>query len=217
MKQILIIGMGRFGRHLCRKFGELGDEVMIVDKNEERLNEHLQYAASAQICDCTKVDALKSLGINNFDLCFVCIGSSFQSSLEITSLLKELGARRVISESSRDIHTKFLLRNGADEVIDPERESAEKLAVRHSNTSLFDYLELTKDVSIYEITPAEAWLGKSIKELSFRNKYHASILAIKVGDNVSPMPPSDYRFKEDEHLIIMGSNSDVEKILKILK
>jgi trk system potassium uptake protein TrkA len=217
MKQVLIIGIGRFGRHLCRKFIELGDDVMIVDKNEENLKEFLPFAASAQICDCTKADALKSLGVNNFDLCFVCIESSFQSSLEITSLLKEMGARRVISKSSRDIHTKFLLRNGADEVIDPERESAEKLAVRHSNNNLFDYLELTKDVSIYEITPADSWLGKSIKELNFRNKYHASILAIKVDDNVSPMPPSDYRFKEDEHLIIMGRNSDVEKILKILK
>lgn len=217
MKQILIIGIGRFGRHLGKKLIELGNEVMIVDKEEENLKELLPLAASAQICDCTKAESLQSLGINNFDLCFVCIGTNFQSSLEITSLLKEMGARCVISKSGRDIHTKFLMRNGADAVIDPERESAEKLAMRYSNNNLFDYLELTKDVSIYEIPPAENWIGKSIKELTFRNKYRASILAIKAGDDVSPLPPSDYRFKEGEHLIIMGHQPDVEKILKSIK
>lgn len=216
MKSILVIGIGRFGRHLSHKLIELGNEVMIVDKDEENVREFLPYATSVQIGDCTKEEVLHSLGIGNFDICFVCVGTNFQSSLEITSLLKDLGAKRVISKASRDIHVKFLLRNGADEVIDPERDIAEKLAVRYSANNLFDYIELTKDVSIYEIPLADSWIGKSIKEVNFRVRYHVSILATKVGDNVTPMPSADHIFKQEEHLMVMGHHSDVEKILKLI-
>ena len=122
MKSILIIGMGRFGRHLCKNLSQLGNQVMIVDEKEENLEEMLPYVVSAKIGDCTNENVLKSLGISNFDLCFVCIGTNFQSSLEITSLVKELGGRHVVSKANRDIHAKFLLRNGADEVIYPDRD-----------------------------------------------------------------------------------------------
>jgi len=216
MKTILVIGIGRFGKHLSRKLIELGNEVMIVDKNEENVRDLLPIATNVQIGDCTKEDVLRSLGIGNFDLCFVCVGTDFQSSLEITSLLKDMGAKRVVSKASRDIHAKFLLRNGADEVTDPEREIAEKLAVRYSANNVFDYIELTKDVSIYEIPPAESWIGKSIKEVNFRVRYHVSILATKVGDKVSPLPSAEHIFRSDEHLMVMGSHNDVEKILKLL-
>lgn len=216
MKAILVIGIGRFGRHLSRKLIELGNEVMIVDKNEENVRDLLPLATNVQIGDCTKEDVLHSLGISNFDLCFVCVGTDFQSSLEITSLLKDLGAKHVISKASRDIHAKFLLRNGADEIADPEREIAEKLAVRYSANNVFDYIELTKDFSIYEIPPAESWIGKSIKEVNFRVKYHVSILATKVGDNVSPLPSAEHIFRSDEHLMVIGRHNDVEKILKLI-
>ena len=151
MKSILIIGMGRFGRHLCKNLSQLGNQVMIVDEKEENLEEMLPYVVSAKIGDCTNESVLKSLGISNFDLCFVCIGTNFQSSLEITSLVKELGGRHVVSKANRDIHAKFLLRNGADEVIYPDRDIAEKLAVRYSANHVFDYIELTEEYSIYEI------------------------------------------------------------------
>ena len=131
MKSFLIIGMGRFGSHLCRNLAELGNEIMIVDENEELLEPLLPYVTSAKIGDCTKEDVLKSLGVNNFDKCFVCIGTNFQSSLEITSLLKELGAKYVISKATRDVHAKFLLRNGADEIVYPDRDIAEKCAVQY--------------------------------------------------------------------------------------
>ena len=192
MKTILVIGVGRFGKHLSRKLIELGNEVMVVDKEEENVRELLPYATSVHIGDCTKEDVLKSLGISNFDMCFVCVESDFQSSLEITCLLKDLGAKRVISKASRDIQAKFLLRNGADEVIDPEKDVAQKLAVRYSANNLFDYIELTKDVSIYEIPPAESWIGRTIRDCNIRVKYHVSILATKVGDVVSPLPSADH-------------------------
>jgi len=217
MKSILIIGIGRFGRHLSHKLIELGNEVMMVDIEEENLREFLPLATSVQIGDCTKEEVLRSLGVNNFDLCFVCIGTNFQSNLEITSFLKDLGAKYVISKASKDNHAKFLLRNGADEVIDPERDMAEKLAVRYSTDNLFNFIELTKDVSIYEINTAENWIGQSIKEVNFRVKYHVSILATKVGDKVQPLPSADHVFRVEEQLIVMGRHIDVERILKLTR
>lgn len=216
MKSILIIGMGRFGRHLCMNFAKLGNQVMIVDEVEENMEEMLPYVVSAKIGDCTNEAVLKSLGISNFDLCFICIGTNFQSSLEITSLVKELGGRHVVSKANRDIHAKFLLRNGADEVIYPDRDIAEKLAVRYSANHVFDYIELTDEFSIYEIPPLPQWVNKSLKDLSIRNKYHISILATKEAEKAKLMPTADYVIKADEHLMIIGKRDDVDKILKEL-
>lgn len=217
MKSILVIGMGRFGRHLSRKLASLGNEVMIVDREEERMSDLIPDVTNAQIGDCTKEEVLGSLGIRNFDICFVCIGNNFQSSLEITSLVKEMGAKYVISKANRDIHAKFLLRNGADEIVYPERFMAEKLAMRCNANHVFDYIELTEDYSIYEIPPLDMWLGRSIKELDFRKKYHISILATKeVGGEVKPLPPADHVFRKDEHLMVLGKREDVQKVLKRL-
>lgn len=152
MKSFLIIGMGRFGSHLCRNLAKLGNEVMIVDQNEELLEPLLPYVTDAKIGDCTKEEVLKSLGVGNFDKCFVCIGTNFQSSLEITCLLKELGAKYVISKATRDVHAKFLLRNGADKIIYPDRDIAEKCAVQYSSDNVFDYLSWAK------IFPSMNWL-----------------------------------------------------------
>ena len=150
MRTMLVIGMGRFGQYLARHFSELGNEVMIVDKNEENIRPMLEYATNAQIADCTDVDVLKNIGVSNFDVCFVCIGIDFQSSLEITSMLKELGAREVVSKASDDIHAKFLLRNGADRVVYPERDMASRMAERYSAENALDYVGLSGDVGMYD-------------------------------------------------------------------
>ena len=218
MKSILIIGMGRFGRHLCKNLAELGNEIMIVDEVEENLEEMLPLVVSAKIGDCTNENVLKSLGIANFDLCFICIGTNFQSSLEITSLVKELGGKYVISKANRDIHAKFLLRNGADEVIYPDRDIAEKLAVRHSANHVFDYIELTDEYSIYEIPPLSEWVGRSLKELMLRNVYHISILAIKRPDGrMNMMPGAEYAIRGDDHLMVIGTKGDINGILEKMK
>ena len=216
MKSILIIGMGRFGRHLCKNLSQLGNQVMIVDEKEENLEEMLPYVVSAKIGDCTNENVLKSLGISNFDLCFVCIGTNFQSSLEITSLVKELGGRHVVSKANRDIHAKFLLRNGADEVIYPDRDIAEKLAVRYSANHVFDYIELTEEYSIYEIPPLPEWTGKTIKELDIRNRYGSHILGTKVNGKAKLMPGASYVICQEEHLMVIGKKEDVDRILKAL-
>ena len=179
MKTVLIIGMGRFGHHLTNNMISLGNEVMIVDKDESRLEDLTKLISNIKIGDCTNEDVLRSFGVANFDICFVCIGTNFQSSLEITSLLKELGAKYVISQATRDIHAKFLLKNGADEVIYPNRDSAEKLAIRVSNDNLYDYVELDNEYSIYEIPALRQWLGKTIKQTNVRAAFHVYIIGIK--------------------------------------
>lgn len=212
MKSILVIGMGRFGRHLATKMLELKNYVMIVDKDENIINELAPKFTDAYIGDCTNEDVLKALGINNFDKCFVTIGENFQSSLEITSLLKDLGAKYVVSKAKRDIQEKFLLRNGADEVIYPERDMAIKLAIRHNASKIFDYIDLTPEFGIYEIPVAEAWIGKSIQNVNVRRAHNISILAIKGQDDLMPLPEPDYVFQESDHLVVIGKSNDVFKI-----
>lgn len=213
MKSVLIIGMGRFGHHLCQKFVELDNEVMIIDSREEALEDMLSFVTSAQIADCTNVEVLKSIGIGNFDVCFVCIGTNFQSSLEITSLLKENGAKYVVSKATRDIQAKFLLRNGADEVVYPDRDIAQKVAVRCSANHVFDYIELNSEYGIYEIPVMDEWIGKSIVEVNFRSRYKVHILGCKLGEETQLLPMADHVFEENEHLMVIGRKEDVRKIL----
>lgn len=217
MKSFLIIGMGRFGHHITRNLAEQGAEVMIVDTQQEKMEDLLSIATSAKIGDCTNEEVLKTLGVTNFDMCIVCIGTNFQSSLEITSLLKELGAKYVVSKATRDIHAKFLLRNGADEVIYPDRDIAEKLAVSYSADNIFDYIELTGEYAVYEIPLMKEWIGCSIKELQFRSRYNVNILGIKTDGRTSLLPTADYVFQKGQHLLIVGTKTDVQKILKNMK
>lgn len=216
MKSILIIGLGRFGTHLCKDLAKLNNEIMIVDKDEENLEDLLPYVTSAKIGDCTNEKVLKSLGVGNFDICFVCIGENFQSSLEITSLIKDLGAKYVVSKANRDIHAKFLLRNGADEVIYPDRDIAEKVAVRFSANHVFDYVELGGGFSIYEMAPLPEWIGKTVLDVNVRAKYNANILGVKQNGIMTVMPGPDYVFQADEHLMLMGQKEDIGKLVKKL-
>lgn len=213
MKSILMIGMGKFGHLFCKKMAELGNEIMVVDQQEERLADLLPLVTSAQIGDCTDIEVLKSLGIQNFDICFVCLSGNFQNSLEITSLLKELGAKYVVSNAERDIQAKFLLRNGADEVIYPDRDMAERAAKKFSSDHVFDYVELTDDYGIYEIPLLKEWVGKSIKELEVRTRHQINILGIKTGEELSLLPSADHVFQRDQHLMVIGKKKDVDKIL----
>ena len=214
MQSILIIGLGRFGRHLTEKFMSLHNEVMIVDRDEAAVTALASEVTSAQIADCTDENVLRELGVQNFDLCFVCIGSDFTSSLLITSMLKDLGAKRIFAKASRDIHAKLLLRNGADEVVYPERESAERMAARLSARNVFDYIELTDEYSIYEIPPMEAWIGRKVRDVDVRNRYHLNILATKVDGELHPLPGGGYVFSGREHLLAMASREDARKLLR---
>ena len=213
MKSILIIGLGRFGSYMAKKFAELGNEVMVMDKDEERVNELLPFVTSAQIGDATKLSVLESLDAESYDLCVVCVGENFQSSLEATSLLKEAGAKWVLSRASTEIQAKFLLRNGADEVIYPERDAAERCAVKYGSNKVFDYIEMAEGYSILEIPPMHGWVGKSIGQLAVRSRYHVSIHGIKVDGHLQFLTHPDRVLDKKDHLMIVGMKKDIDRIL----
>ena len=179
MKNILLIGTGRFGRHIAIHLSQLGHQVMAVDTNEERISDVLPYVTNAQIGDSTNAEFLRSLGIGNFDVCIVTISGNFQNSLETTSLLKELGAKCVVSRAERDVQAKFLLRNGADHVVYPEKQVAKWAAIRYTADHIFDYIEIDDQHAIFEVEIPEEWIGKSIGELDIRRKFGINILGIK--------------------------------------
>ena len=212
MKSILIIGLGRFGTYMARKFTELGNHVMALDIDEDKINEILPYVTSAQIGDATKPAVLEGLGVDNFDICVVSVGENFQSSLETTSLLKEAGAKYVLSRASTEIQAKFLLRNGADEVVFAEKQMAERLAVRYSAKNIFDYIQLTPEYAIYEIPTPKAWEGRTIRDKNVRVKYNLNILAVKRGEDLTPVPDADYVFDTRDRLIVMCKKQNIYKI-----
>ncbi len=217
MKSILVIGIGRFGQHLCENLAKHDNQIMAVDISEEKLEPILPYVVSAKIGDCTNEAVLKSLGVGNFDICFICIGNNFQNSLEVTSMIKEMGARFVVSKANRNIHARLLLKNGADQVVYPDRDVAEKAAVRYSGNNVFDYTELADGISIFEIRPLDSWVGKSIKDLNIRRVYGISIIALKnKGGHMKFMPGADYVVERDIHLMVIGNQVDAEKIVKKL-
>lgn len=214
MKSILVIGLGRFGRHMAKKFSEQNNDVMAIDINEERINNVLSVVTNALIGDATNEQFMETIGVRDFDLCVVAIGDNFQSSLETTALLKDLGAKFVLARASRDVHAKFLLRNGADDVIYTEKETAERLAVKYGSDNIFNYIELNDEYSIYEIAVPSSWLNKSILKVNVRSKYGISILATKQGNNIYPLPKPEHVFTDSESLIILGKNEDVSRFIK---
>lgn len=213
MKTILIVGLGRFGRYLAQYLYERGNEVMAIDNVEEKVNMVLPYVTNAQIGDATNEQFIAQLGVGNFDLCVVAIENNFQSSLEATSLLKDYGANYVVARAGRDVHAKFLLRNGADEIVYTEKEMAERLAVKYGSDNVFDYVQLDEEYSIYEIAVPDSWVGRTIAQKNIRAKYNINILATKENDVMYPNPGPDHVFLEEERLVIMGHNRDIEKLV----
>ena len=215
MKSILLIGIGRFGKHIAMDLHRLNHQVMVVDDNEERINELLPYVTNAQIGDSTNRDFLESLGVNNFDVCFVAIGKDFQSSLETTCTLKELGAKLVVSRAASDVHAKFLLRNGADEVIYPEKQIAKWASIRYSSDHILDYIELDESHAIFEVSVPKAWLGMSILQLDVRKKYNINIMGIKQGGRMNVSVSPDTLLTEDITLLVLGEYKALQKCFHI--
>lgn len=211
MKSILLIGLGRFGRHIAIKLDELNHQVMAVDNNESRVEAVLPYVRNAQIGDATNEDFIRSLGVRNFDVCIVAIGDNFQSSLETTSLLKELGAKMVVSREARDVHAKFLLRNGADEVVYPEKQLASWTAIRYSADHIFDYVELDEEHGIFEISIPDAWIGKTVGELDIRKKYNVNIMALRCNGVLDMNIASETLLGDDQTMLVLGNIKNIQK------
>lgn len=215
MKNVLLIGVGRFGRHIAMELFKLGYEVMAVDLDEERINDVLTFVTNAQIGDSTNEDFLKSLGIGNFDVCFVTISGNFQNSLETTSLLKELGAKYVVSRAERDVQAKFLLRNGADNVVYPEKQMAKWAAIRYTADHVYDYIEIDDQHDILEVKVPEAWAGKTIGELDIRKKFGINILALKSGDQIDIKIKPETVLLKDVNILVLGEFKALQKCFQI--
>lgn len=205
MKSFLVIGLGRFGRHLTRSLIDLGNEVMVVDQDEELVARMANIATAACVGDCQDEQVLESLGVRNFDVCFVCVKNDFQSSLEATATLKDLGAKCVVARADQEKQIKFLKKIGADFVIHTEMDMAVRAAMRFSARNAFDYFELTPKFAVFEIETPVEWEGKTVMEMDVRRRYNVNILGVKNGDEVEPLLDPHYRFVADSHLIIAGS------------
>lgn len=215
MKNILLIGLGHFGRHMAIQLNQPGHQIMAVDEDEERVNELLPYVTNAQIGDSTNADFLRSLGVSNYDVCFVTIGDSFQNSLETTSLLKELGAKQVISRAERDVQSKFLLRNGADEVIYPEKQIAKWASLRYTADHILDYIEIDDQHAIFEVEVPEKWLGRSIGELDVRKTYNINIMATRRNGRIDVAVTPDTLLTKDVTLLVLGELRALQKCFHI--
>ena len=215
MKSVLLIGLGRFGRHIAMKLDELHHQVMAVDKEEQRVEAVLPFVTSAQIGDATNEDFLCSLGVRNFDVCIVAIGDNFQNSLETTSLLKEFGAKMVVSRAARDVHAKFLLRNGADEVVYPERQLADWTAIRYTADHILDYIELDEEHAIFEISVPNGWVGKTIGQLDIRKKYDINIMALKHNGVMNLRISPDTYLPKDDTMLVLGDIKSIQKCFHI--
>ena len=214
MKSVLMIGLGRFGLIMARRMTEDGNSVLGIDCSEERANAAAQYLPNVEIMDVTDENALRSLGVEKFDLCVVAIGDNFPVSLEIIVLLKDLGAKYVLARAGRDVHKKLLLRNGADYVVYAEKDMAERLAVTFGNDMIMDYIQLGNDVGIYEIRTPASWVGKTMAQMRIRTTYNLNILAMKRNNKVIPALHPDYAFTAEDGLYVMGNYKDINRALK---
>lgn len=211
MKSFLLIGMGKFGRTLGEKMMSMGDEVTIVDKNEDVVNLLASRYTNALIANCLYIDSLRKLDVPSYHACIVAVGEDFQASLEITSNLKDLNAKRVISRAATEIQSKFLLRVGADEVIYPDRDIAEKLAVRLNSTNVINYIDLDAEYSIFEIACPEKWVKKKLADINPRKKYGMNILTVKKGREVLYTLDGDYVFERGDQLVVFGNSETILK------
>ena len=211
MKSVLMIGAGQFGIHIAKKMAELRCEIMAVDTEEERINAILPYVTSAQIGDSTNADFMRSLGIPDYDVCIVTISDSFQDSLETTALLKELGANKVISRAQNDVQQKFLLRNGADETVYPEKQTAIRLATKEASDDILDVLQLDHNLNIYEVRVPKEWRGRTIAELDIRKKHNLNIIAVRTSDQLTvPLPNTP--LSADDAILVLGSMKDINRV-----
>jgi len=212
MKSILVIGLGRFGRHMAKKLMENGNEVMAVDISEERADAAVGLVQQIVIGDATDSRFMKSLGIANFDLAVVAVADNFQTALEITVLLDDLGCKYIVARATKEVHRKLLLRNGANYVSYAEKEVAERLAIRFGSNSIHNYVELTPEIGIYEIDVPKKWLGKNMIELEIRTKFHVNVMAIKKEDEIFPLPHPTHVFAADECVMVMGTMEAIRYI-----
>ncbi|MBR3312246.1 MAG: TrkA family potassium uptake protein [Solobacterium sp.] len=211
MKNVLVVGAGRFGRYTCQKLHDMGHQVMLIEKDEDRINKALPYVTNAQIGDSTDPEFMRAIGVSDYDLCIVAIGDDFLSSLETTSVLEDLGAKKIVSRATSGNQEKFLLRNGATAVVYPERQLGSWTAIRFSSENISNYIELMDGYSIFELAIPYKWNNKKIGELDVRNHYDINILGVKNGKmDMQITPETELHFGET--MLVLGKTDSIQKL-----
>lgn len=214
MKSFVVIGCGRFGGAIAKTLFELGNEVLAIDKNPEMLKDVSEYVTYSVEADAMDESVLKELGLSNFDVAIISIGSSLESSIMATLIAKELGVKRVVTKAQSELHGKLLAKIGADKIVFPERDMGIRVAHHLTSNNILDYIELSPDFSILEVAALKSWHDKSLEDLRLRNKYGVNVIAIKQGEEVNISLGSNYIIKEGDILVIIGRTKDVLKIEK---
>ena len=214
MKSVIIIGIGEFGKNIAIEMSNLGCEVMAVDISESRINEILPYVTNAIIGNSTSMEFVKTLSVEEYDVCIVSVGNHFQTLLETTTLVKELGAKRVIARASDDIQMKFLLRNGADEVVYPEKQMAMRIATRYASDSILDFIQLDNNYTLYQMRAPKEWYGQTVQQLDVRKKYNINIISIKRGVGVF-MPSAETEIMREDKVFVLGELEAIKKCFKL--
>lgn len=210
-KQFVVIGLGRFGSSIAKTLYSLGNEVLAIDKDEETVQNISDFVTHAVQADATDESTIRSLGIRNFDVAVVTIGSDIQSSVMVTLLLKELGIKYVIAKAHNDLHAKVLYKIGADRVVFPERDMGVRVAHNLCTSNILDFIELSPDYNIIELTAIEEWHNKSLRELDMRNKYGFNVMAIKRDKEIDVSPGADDVIKPGDVLVVISTNENIRK------
>lgn len=215
MKQVLLIGLGRYGQNIAVRLNEMGHQVMAVDKDEKRVNAILDIVTNAQIGDSTNREFLESLGVRNFDYVIIAIAGDFESSMITTVMVKELGAPNVISRASSEIQEQLLKNNGADVVIYPEKTVGIWTANRYVSEHVLDYFDLADGYSIYEISMPDSWVGKTLASMDIRSKYGINILAVRSGEHLNVTMDPNEKFVKSQSLLVLGKSENVHRCFKV--
>ena len=211
-KQYIVVGLGRFGRAIAETLCEAGEEVLGVDMNMDLVEDMRDRITQAVQMDAMDRDALTALGVKDFDVAFVTMGSDIRASGTIVLQLKELGAKNVIAKAQDEFHGRMLEKLGADQVLFPERDMGRRVAHNLVSGNIIDYLELSSQYSMAEIRPKREWVGKALKQLEMRNRLGINVVAIRSGDELNAMPMPDTTLGEDDVLLVVTSEETLKKL-----
>ncbi len=208
----VVFGLGKFGKSVAQTLADNGKEVLAIDMNEDVIQDVSDFVTHAVQADVTDADALKALGVGNFDVAVIAISNNLQASIMSTILAKEMGVPFILAKAQNDIHKRVLEKVGADKVIFPEREIGVRIANNLISENFVDYIELSEDYSIVETSVLEEWAGKSLKDVNMRVNYGINVMAIRKGDSISITPGPDLILQSTDVLVVIGSNADLRKI-----
>ena len=212
-KQYIVIGCGRFGSSVAKKMCQLGNEVMVIDKDEDSIENIAEQVTHTAIVDVTEERDLKSIGLGNFDVVIVAISSDIRASIMATVMAKEMGVPKVVCKAKDELQAKVLYKIGADKVVFPERDMGIRLAYNLASENILDQINLDPEYSIMEIVTPQNWVGKTIIELNLRAKYDITVLAVKTQSGLKVMPSPNYKMQEKNILIIIGNTDKISDII----